>query len=403
MKNDHEQEKMNKRKLSYDEDTVYNNSFTLSQKRAIKSVLNGQNVFISGAWSSGKTECALQILKLFTARGIKTAYSCETGKYESLSDLMGYDSLQTSMDNIANEILKKKFKCSVLQSYRVLIIDDISFIDSFQFELTDYVFKKIKNNKLPFGGLQIILVGDFYQRSSKHPIFQSHLFWKTIESCKILEDFSKNEFLKILNKCRKITDVKLFHECIRSQTEFGIVPSIILNGDVQDQNTKKEFELESKEVQVCNLKLKIGSQVILTEDLNDIKSGSRGIVTEFINSLPTVQFICGQKVCMNENIPLKIAWYLNAQTLKSFSVDCAEIDIRNKDFIYLLSRVKSLQCLYLKNIPQTIEISKEIYHFYEIPFLVQKAIKNHDNEEFEVDVDDSELIAFTQMLQSNLN
>ena len=424
-------EKMNKRKLSIDEEIVFENTLSLSQKRAIKSVVvHGQNVFISGAWSSGKTECVSQIMKLFISRGIKTAYSSESREhgYQTLSELMGYDSLESCMDVISNDILKKKFKCSVLQSYRVLIMDDISFIDTFQFELTDHVFKKIKNNKLPFGGLQIVLVGDFYQACSKNPIFKSKHFWKTIDSCKIIEDLNRKdkELLNLLNQCRKnvyLKDSKSFHDCLRPlKNEFKIIPSIVLNEDVNEKNKQKQSEIGEIEIEFPiknsllkdGLKLKIGSQVMLTKHLPEhaLRSGSRGIVNGWTNQLPLVQFLSGQKVCINyandENcsyIPLTHAWYLNARSLKSFSVDYAEIDGFNQEFVYLLSRVKSLQCLHLNIIPQALNVSQEIIHFYEIPFLVQKAIKSHDYDAFEVkdDIDDLELVAFTQMLQYNNN
>lgn len=65
------------------------------------------------------------------------------------------------------KILKKVFgnKSTVerWRNCRVLIIDEISMLDRKLFELLDEIARKTRENDSPFGGMQVILVGDFMQ------------------------------------------------------------------------------------------------------------------------------------------------------------------------------------------------------------------------------------------------
>lgn len=71
-----------------------------------------------------------------------------------------------------------------MQSYRALIIDEISMVDPKVFDIMDHVLKMTRRDYRPFGGLQLILVGDFFQLPSpedrkfttKKYVFQSSCF-----------------------------------------------------------------------------------------------------------------------------------------------------------------------------------------------------------------------------------
>ena len=67
-------------------------------------------------------------------------------------------------------VYKKIIKLRLTNNYlntEILIIDEISMMSEKIFDLIDYLCKKIRNNQLPFGGIQIIMSGDFYQLPQK--------------------------------------------------------------------------------------------------------------------------------------------------------------------------------------------------------------------------------------------
>ena len=435
---------MIKRKLSYDESSLHENMLSVSQKRALKCVLQGQNILISGEPLCGKTECVLQILCILNSRGIKTAFFSNKDKpdEQNLIDFMGYDHelLKTkSVEIISNDVLKKKFKCSNIQSYRVLIIDDISLIDSFLIELTDYTLQKIKNNKILFGGLQIVFSGDFYQIPANNflSLIHCNIFWKTVEACVIVERVS-SLYQKTINRLRKkdflLDDNNLFNARVGvrlSCEDQGIMPTkISLNKNADALNLEKLSKLKSDEkffFYKCEssenlfekkIILKIGCQVMLTFNLQDKLSGSLGKVVSWSKDLPVVKFIDGQSIPIpyvssklkNDDssvsfIPLKLAWYTNVETADSFSIDAAEIDncLKPGEFWFILSKIKNIDCLTIKNFSKIFTCGSDIEKFYESPFLVQKAIKNHDMFENGCNAEEinaEELIAFTRLLSA---
>ena len=88
---------------------------------------------------------------------------------------------------------------------KVLVIDEISMMTPKLFELIDYICKKVRNNNKPFGGIQMVFCGDFFQlppvdkNNNIKYCFESNLWDETINETVILEKLKdkKTKFFKL--------------------------------------------------------------------------------------------------------------------------------------------------------------------------------------------------------------
>ena len=64
--------------------------------------------------------------------------------------------------SIYRRIIQRKQTANYLDT-DILVIDEISMLNQYLFEVLNYLCKKIRKCELPFGGIQIVASGDFYQ------------------------------------------------------------------------------------------------------------------------------------------------------------------------------------------------------------------------------------------------
>ncbi|MBI2644771.1 AAA family ATPase [Candidatus Uhrbacteria bacterium] len=141
----------------------------MTQAQALSVLKSGANVFLTGEPGSGKTFTANEYVSYSRARGIETAVTASTGiaathmngmTIHSWSGIGIKDRLSKhDLDSIA----KNKRIAKRIQRAQILIIEEISMLPAATFCLVDSVCRKIKQNTSPFGGLQVVCVGDFFQ------------------------------------------------------------------------------------------------------------------------------------------------------------------------------------------------------------------------------------------------
>jgi len=198
-----------------------------SQKEGLDYILKGGNLFITGSAGSGKSFLIDVIKEKLMLNNIKVRLTALTGASswniggETFHRFMGWKlGDQEDINLLVKMIRKNKTKIDELKTTQVLIIDEISMLLPELFIKFDTVLKIIRGNNKVFGGLQVILVGDFLQipyirnknnKNNNKTIF-SHIFktetwekgkFKLINLETNFRQTNDNKFKDLLNNIRK--------------------------------------------------------------------------------------------------------------------------------------------------------------------------------------------------------
>jgi hypothetical protein len=159
----------------------------MDQQTALKILKSGVNVFLTGEPGSGKTYTTNQYVSYLHSHGIKPAITASTGIAAThiggmtihswcgigIKNRLGPGDLK----NIAgNDYIKKRVGLA-----KILIVDEISMLPPETLSMIDAVCRTVKNSHMPFGGMQVVLVGDFFQlppvmRKKYNEFTQDNLF-----------------------------------------------------------------------------------------------------------------------------------------------------------------------------------------------------------------------------------
>jgi len=371
------------------------------QQIVINKFKEGKNIFITGPGGTGKTEIIKHIKKLAIENKKIIQICALTGCAAVLLDCnaktvhswagigLGNNSLELTIYKIRKFLPK-------LKNWRkidILVIDEISMMSKKLFELLDGIGKNLRNNKLPFGGIQLIFSGDFFQlppvaNNEEDSLFCfESLLWNETFSLENHIQFTKifrqNDiiFKTILNEIRVGKISKKSREILAEQINkdtslLEIKPTRIfpikskveyINTFELDNLTTPEFTFKIKyitniekteEVQyeldhiennlLCNkiIKLKVGAQVMCIINNDILCNGSQGIITKFENGIPIVKFTNRIEIPMDyhiwqsENIegvgisqiPLILAWAITIHKSQGSTLDFVELDIGSKIF-----------------------------------------------------------------------
>ncbi|STY99368.1 conjugal transfer relaxase TraA [Moraxella lacunata] len=307
----------------------------MKQSTALDILKTGQNVFLTGQAGAGKTYVLNQYIHYLRVRGISAAITASTGIAATHMNGMTIHAWSGMgiKDSFTDEDFKRlRYRQAVtdrLRDAKVLIIDEISMLHAKQVDLLDEILRTIRDNDAPFGGVQVIFSGDFFQlppvgnkgESNKEKFAFMAKAWKTanFQICYLSEQhrqaghdererfgMSLND---ILNQIRHqdvdalAQDILLStrhndisDNCTRLYTHNGNVDSInqeqlaLLDGDAHtfDCTTygdKALIEMLAKNVKAApSLTLKIGARVMFVKNNQNlsVSNGTMGEVVDFI-------------------------------------------------------------------------------------------------------------------------
>ena len=376
------------------EDITYLN-LSKTQKHAYDLISKGRSVFLTGKAGGGKSA----IINLFFKQFNKVKNIGITSTTGTSAILIGgytvHSYLGIGLGTADAEILYMNIKNRTYMLKRwlelnTLIIDEISMLSPGLFDKLEQLARIIRKNDLPFGGIQLILTGDFLQlpcvNSSKF-CFESKTWNDCIDDTIYLKEIYRQSdpvFQECLSEVRlgelsqQTIDILRGRENAILKNDLGILPTKIyaLNKDVDKENEKElnkmftlnndleffEYDMtftllrksiknpEEKAQKGClapsKLELCVGAQVMLLYNMDldaKLANGSRGVIIKFIDDLPIVRFLNGEertidyhKWVLQENgidimelvqIPLKIAYAISIHKCQGFTVDYAEIDM----------------------------------------------------------------------------
>jgi ATP-dependent DNA helicase PIF1 len=391
----------------------------MKQTLALEIMMAGHSVFLTGPAGAGKTFVLNQFIRLAKHDGKHVSVTATTGlaathlggtTIHSWSGIGVNDFLP---DNFAEHLAKGRRE--IIEKTDVLIIDEISMLHDYRLDMVDTVCRLVrKKPDVPFGGIQVIMSGDFFQLppvnrgdSRAGGFVVTSDAWREVEPvvCYLEEQHRQddNELLDILTAFRN-GDVRRRHaeqllartevepEDVANLTELHTVNIDVdslnearlkaLDGDeysYQQTTTGSENYVETLQRSVLApkvLNLKQGALVMSVKNSLDRKyaNGSIGVVIEFEHETeyPVVEFRNGNTVTMQPDtwelrdgerkrasitqIPLRLAWAITVHKSQGMTLDAAKIDLR-KAFVpgmgyVALSRVKNLNSLYLHGINQ---------------------------------------------------
>jgi len=140
----------------------------VTQDQALAILKTGANVFLTGEPGSGKTHTIIQYVSYLRDHEIEPAVTASTGiaathihgiTIHSWSGIGIKNQLTKSdLDKISHGYIERRVKKT-----KVLIIDEVSMLSPRTLSMVDAVCRKIKQNNQPFGGIQVVFVGDFFQ------------------------------------------------------------------------------------------------------------------------------------------------------------------------------------------------------------------------------------------------
>jgi ATP-dependent DNA helicase PIF1 len=191
-------------------------ALTADQKCVLSLVARKKNVFFTGSAGTGKSFLLQHILRHVSLGRVYVTAPTGVAAYNvggvTLHHFAGMTTRPyASQRELLAEIQRKADAVARWKTVQTLIVDEVSMLDGKLFSDLDFVARALRRNQAAFfGGIQLILSGDFFQLppvSKQHTTlcFESEAWRESVEEVVVLRDVfrQKNaEFVEILNAFR---------------------------------------------------------------------------------------------------------------------------------------------------------------------------------------------------------
>ncbi len=253
----------------------------MTQKEALKILKMGKNVFLTGPAGSGKTYILNEYIKFLKDRGVEVAVTASTGiaathlKGVTIHSWTGIGIKDFLTDYDLDNLEQKAYLWKRFEKTKVLIIDEVSMLSSATMDCVDRVAKLFKRNDEPFGGLQVIFSGDFFQLPpiEKKPLYNEQTVfldedevsrtpfafkskaWKEsdLHTCYLSEQFRQEDgtLMQLLSEIRdgEISDksIEILNKRIIKEDDPTITKLYTHNINVDSFNFQKLQNIKSDE------------------------------------------------------------------------------------------------------------------------------------------------------------
>ncbi len=388
------------------------------QDEALNIMKMGKNIFLTGEAGSGKTYLLNKYISYLKEHQVKIAVTASTGiaathlQGVTIHSWSGIGIRDQLNKNDLDKLLTKKHITRNYKNTKVLIIDEISMLHKCQLDMVDMIARSILDAEKPFGGMQIILCGDFFQlppvssaSSEKEKFAFDALSWKEgdFHVCYLHEQHRQGDdlLLTVLKDIRSGTAGE--HTKVHLRTRYKKEPQgsakatklYSRNMNVDSINERELTAIHGKEKtfqmsahgfstlveglkKTClaqeKLTLKIGAEVmfIKNDPSGRYVNGTRSVVVGFEknNGWPIVKTYHDETIIAypedwkyEENgvlratisqVPLRLAWAITIHKSQGMTLDAVELDLGDAfepGMGYVaLSRVRSLNGLKLMNL-----------------------------------------------------
>ena len=385
----------------------------MTQQEALDILKMGFHVYLTGEAGTGKTYVLNQYIEWLRKNKMEAAVTASTGIAATHLDGTTIHSwsgigVRDKIDDYDLERMEeKKPLWNRLNDSGVLIIDEISMLSGEFFEMCDLVLRHIRRNSAPFGGMQVVCSGDFFQLppvqregNTYRYAFESEA-WTRLNPivCYLTEQYRHegSEFLGILSAIRNRNVTAEVENLLSARSNTGpkdtenITRLFTHNRDVDAMNEEHLAKLKGEEkiflmqsagrpqhveplMRGClapeSLALKEGAEVMFVKNDHggQYANGTQGTVVGFKTKGAIVKTRSGKTIHAEPvswkreedgkilaeitQVPLRLAWAITVHKSQGMTLDEAEMDL-SQCFVpgqgyVALSRVRSLEGLYLR-------------------------------------------------------
>ncbi|XP_064285346.1 ATP-dependent DNA helicase PIF1 [Passer domesticus] len=401
------------------------------QEAVLGAVRSGKSIFFTGSAGTGKSFLLKRIVgslppNITYATASTGVAACHIGG-TTLHAFAGIGSGKAPLE----QCIQLAERPGVRQHWLAcqhLIIDEISMVDGKFFDKLEAVARAVRKRDEPFGGIQLIICGDFLQlppvckaNEETKFCFQAKSWRKCIHINMELTEVRRQTdrtFVSLLSeirlgRCTEEVTRQLMQTAAHKSERDGILATRLCThkDDVEITNERRlqhlpgevhVFEALDSDPMLVKLidaqcpvggrvELKLGAQVMLAKNLDvsqGLVNGARGVVVGFESEqkgLPKVRFLCGvtQLIKMEkwvikgpsgvhlsrQQLPLKLAWAISIHKSQGMSLDCVEISLsrvfESGQAYVALSRARSLAGLRVLDFdPKAVRADPAVLQFY---------------------------------------
>lgn len=378
--------------------TEYTPELSKTQKEAFEKFKNGESLLILSAAGCGKSHLTKEFYRWVNNSQQKTMYLTSTTGISAyniggitINSFMGIGTGDLPVETL---IKRLKYKVGIknrIKTTDILVIDEISMMSASIFEKINHICQILRRSHKPFGGIQIILTGDFLQletifnekNNDNRLIIESELFQKMFTKSTIIlkENFRQKsdiEYIDLLMRIRKGTqtenDIKILSSRITPNDDPSLIHLVSSNKKAQSINSKHLNQIQSEDVlfesqfskygdkETCDLlekelrsqfvqkgietiRLRRGCRVLLIKNLDvslGLVNGSIGTVKDIMNNKVVVHFDNGvtehigkieweleidNSKVVATQIPFMLAYSITIHKSQSLSLDKAILDL----------------------------------------------------------------------------
>ncbi len=390
----------------------------MDKAKTLKYLLAGRNAFLTGPAGSGKTFLLNEFIDTLRRSGKKVAVTASTGiaathlNGTTIHSWSGIGIADSLSPYALDAIVQKQYLHTRFNSTDVLIIDEISMFDAARLDAVDTVLRTVRNTDVPFGGIQVVISGDFFQlppiTRGNTPVryaFQAKVWERMSDLVICYLDLvyrqSDDPLLSVLQEIRQgdvsETTVDLLKDRLEAAMPDTLTPTRLYthNIDVDEINMQELRKLTGEQrifhmtstgkkdgvnllkkycMAPVELSLKIGAAVMCIKNNPKVGyiNGTLGTVVEFGYESVVIQLADGKEVTIQpdtwaieqdgkvlaqiKQLPLRLAWAITVHKSQGMTLDEVEVDL-SKSFApgmgyVALSRVRTLQGLFLRGINQ---------------------------------------------------